>query len=122
MAVGAAHVALSAIPHGGWSCPLMSATGLPCPGCGLGRATAALLRGDVGEALHLHAFAPVAVIGLALLGVAAIAPPLRTRLAAPVERLEAATGISVLLGVALVVYWLGRLAWKGTELSSLLAV
>lgn len=35
-------------------CPLASSFGIPCPGCGLTRATLALLRGDVRAALHLH--------------------------------------------------------------------
>jgi hypothetical protein len=35
-------------------CPMASVLGLPCPGCGLTRATFALVRGDLREALHLH--------------------------------------------------------------------
>ena len=35
-------------------CPLASTSGIPCPGCGLTRATLALFRGDVRTALHLH--------------------------------------------------------------------
>ena len=35
-------------------CPMASVLGLPCPGCGLTRATIALARGDLREALHLH--------------------------------------------------------------------
>ena len=35
-------------------CPLASAFGIPCPGCGLTRATLALLHGDVRAALHFH--------------------------------------------------------------------
>lgn len=35
-------------------CPMASSFGVPCPGCGLTRATLALLRGDVHGALHFH--------------------------------------------------------------------
>ena len=36
----------------GTSCLLASTTGLPCPGCGITRATLALLRGDFAESLR----------------------------------------------------------------------
>jgi hypothetical protein len=35
-------------------CPTAGSLGIPCPGCGLTRATLALLHGDVHAALHLH--------------------------------------------------------------------
>jgi len=35
-------------------CPLASTFGIPCPGCGLTRATLALLRGDIHAALRFH--------------------------------------------------------------------
>jgi hypothetical protein len=35
-------------------CPVAGTFGIPCPGCGLTRATLALLRGDVHAALHFH--------------------------------------------------------------------
>jgi hypothetical protein len=35
-------------------CPARFAFGIPCPGCGLTRATLALLHGDLAEAHHLH--------------------------------------------------------------------
>ena len=35
-------------------CVLRLFTGLPCPGCGLTRASAALLRGDLSASLHYH--------------------------------------------------------------------
>ena len=35
-------------------CPLAGSMGVPCPGCGLTRATLALLHGDVRAALHFH--------------------------------------------------------------------
>lgn len=35
-------------------CPMAASLGVPCPGCGLTRATLALLRGDIRAALHFH--------------------------------------------------------------------
>ena len=38
----------------GWNCPIKYLTGVPCPGCGLSRALAALLRLDFRTALRVH--------------------------------------------------------------------
>ena len=35
-------------------CPMASVLGIPCPGCGLTRATLALARGDLRQAFALH--------------------------------------------------------------------
>ncbi len=35
-------------------CPMAGVLGVPCPGCGLTRATLALLHGDFATALHFH--------------------------------------------------------------------
>jgi hypothetical protein len=35
-------------------CPTALFLGIPCPGCGLTRATLALLHGDIAAALHFH--------------------------------------------------------------------
>ncbi len=43
-------VLLSQLPF----CPMAGVLGIPCPGCGLTRATLALLHGDVRGAFRLH--------------------------------------------------------------------
>lgn len=47
-------------------CPMAAVLGVPCPGCGLTRATLAALRGDVHAAWHFHplvfAVSPIAVL------------------------------------------------------------
>jgi len=53
MAFGAGAFAL-AVQHDFPLCPLAGSVGIPCPGCGLTRATLALLHGDLRGALHLH--------------------------------------------------------------------
>jgi hypothetical protein len=40
-------------------CPVALLTGRPCPGCGLTRATLALLHGHVREAVGIHPLAPL---------------------------------------------------------------
>jgi hypothetical protein len=50
-------------------CPTATLFGIPCPGCGLTRATLALFRGDVATALHFHPLVFVLtplVVGLTL--------------------------------------------------------
>ena len=42
------------VASGAALCPTALAFGLPCPGCGLTRATLALFRGDLDTALHFH--------------------------------------------------------------------
>jgi len=45
-----AAILLSRLPF----CPMAGVLGIPCPGCGLTRATLALLHGDVRGAFRLH--------------------------------------------------------------------
>jgi len=45
-------------------CPFRLCTGHACPGCGITRATGALLRGDVASSVRFHPFAIVLAIQL----------------------------------------------------------
>lgn len=95
---------------GGWPCPVLSLTGVPCPGCGLTRASAALARGEWGASLAAHAFAPVFVFALGAFAVAALLPERqREKFARLFERAERRTRASAFLAAALVLYWSVRL-------------
>ena len=110
-AAAAAHLAANAVGLPGWVCPWKAATGIPCPGCGLTRATIRLARGEFGEAMHLHPFAPVAMTGIVLILAAAVGPaPLRSRLVQGVARLDPGGLTSKLLLLALLAFWLVKLA------------
>jgi hypothetical protein len=75
----AAFTAFSAVmPPDGFAgvdlCPFHLLTGLPCPGCGVTRSASNLLRGDVARAINYHAFGPVLLPPIFLLGLLALAP------------------------------------------------
>lgn len=98
--VGAAQIGLVAAGLPGWPCPILAATGVPCPGCGLTHACVALLRGDWRAAL-LHPVAPLVLIGVLLLAGAAILPTDAhaglVRIVARVERATRLTWVVILL-------------------------
>lgn len=91
-------------------CPFALLTRQPCPGCGLTRATLALLGGHVHEAIHLH---PLVFIVTPVIGVAftynALAYVRRGEWFAS-ERLGGRwiTRAWIVLGVAMVTLWLAR--------------
>ncbi|HYE73074.1 MAG TPA: DUF2752 domain-containing protein, partial [Blastocatellia bacterium] len=93
----------------GWQCPMFAATGIPCPGCGLTRATVALLRCEWRTSLTLHAFAPILALTLLLLigGLLPVKP--RQQLIDLVEAFEQKTRLTGIVAVGLILYWLARL-------------
>lgn len=94
----------------GWQCPFFHAVGLPCPGCGMTRATLFLAHGDLRQAVITHAFAPFLLIALAIITFCAASPRAYvTAIANKAESLERYTGITGLLLIGLIVYWLARL-------------
>lgn len=112
LAVGGLQVGLTVLHLPGWPCAFRAATGRPCPGCGLSRALAALVRGDWSAAVHFHVFAPLfAAGGLLLAAAALLSAERRTRLAGLVSDVERATGAGLWLAGAFMVYWLVRLLY-----------
>lgn len=118
--VAGAHTTLTILGLPSWECPVRYGLGIPCPGCGLSRAVAAISHGQMHEAFQLHAFAPVLIIGLLIILTAGILPtPWRDSLAHSMEWLERNTGMVVFILLNLVGYWLIRLLFFTEDLYEL---
>ena len=110
--VGAAglHIALVSLSLPSWQCPFFRLTGIPCPGCGLSRASILLLRGDVAESFRFHAFAPIFLFAIFALFLSVLLPKSIVQPAiARAELAERKTGLTVLILAGLILYWLARL-------------
>lgn len=117
--VAALQVGLAVLGIPGWPCPLYSGLGIPCPGCGLSRATVELLHGHWLAALSGHAFAPLLLGAMGLLAGAAVLPArLCRRLAGAVGSLERRTGFSALALGGLLLYWITRLTFEWETLAA----
>jgi hypothetical protein len=118
----AAQVIVTILHLPGMQCPFIRLTGVPCPGCGLSRACAAMVTGDPAHSLRMHAFALPVLAGVTILLIAAMLPtPLRLKFSNAFARLERTTGITFLLLMGLLVYWLGRLLYAPHAFMSLVA-
>jgi hypothetical protein len=94
----------------GWQCPIYATLGVICPGCGLTTAMTMLLQGHWQPAVQTHAFAPVILIVLMMMLVAMGLPIAYLRkFSGSVERLERKSGITAILLLSMVVYWLLRI-------------
>ncbi|HSS21343.1 MAG TPA: DUF2752 domain-containing protein [Pyrinomonadaceae bacterium] len=104
------HFTLSLLGLPGWQCAFFRLTGVPCPGCGLTRACMLLVKGDVRDAIVLHAFAPIFVLLIAILILATVLPKSLTEpFILKAEILERQTGITIIILTGLILYWLARL-------------
>lgn len=74
LAAWLAQVGMVAQGFSGWPCPLYSMLKLPCPGCGLSRATVSLLEGHLYTATQQHILAPAALAAPLLLLLATLRP------------------------------------------------
>ncbi len=110
-ALAVVQIAATSLGYGFWVCPIKAVTGRPCPGCGMSAAIAALLKGDWNESLNLHAFAPLFLLAAVFVFLVTPLPDrYRHPLIEKVKLFEQRTGLVMILLLALVVYWLVRLA------------
>ena len=107
---GVLHLGLSLAGLPGWSCPILAATGIPCPGCGLTHASMQLMRGDFAGSFQTHAFAPVFLFALLVMGVTLILPEAqRIKVISRISTLEIRNGITAWVLLFLMLYWAIRL-------------
>jgi hypothetical protein len=107
--IAAVHLSLVALGLPSWPCPIRHGLGVPCPSCGLTRAIQALVVGNWQQAIAIHAFAPLAVIAVVLIGYAGVAPAgQRWRIIRYCRQVEQKTGLSILLVTLFLLYWLLR--------------
>ncbi|HBB88870.1 MAG TPA: hypothetical protein DC047_14775 [Blastocatellia bacterium] len=104
------HIALVSLNLPSWECPIFRLTGIPCPGCGLSRATMLLLKGDLAGSFRFHAFAPIFLFAISTLILSVLLPRSILQPAiARAELIERKTGLAALILGGLIIYWLARL-------------
>lgn len=110
-ALGAGLVALRATPAPGLPCPMLVATGIPCPGCGMTRAADALVHGQLGHALTTDPAAVAFLVGMAVVAIAYVV--LRLRPTDGVPRWARGPALPIALGALLVAHWVTTLVTGG---------
>jgi hypothetical protein len=93
-----------------WRCPFLALTGLPCPTCGLTRATRLALHGELGAATRMHPLWFAVVPACAVVGVAEMVSFWREGAWGSVVEHRATRWVGLVLAVALVVVWGARFA------------
>ena len=110
VAFGIAQLLLVFFEFRGWQCPIYETLAVNCPGCGLTTAMTMLVQGQWKLAVQAHAFAPVILIVFMMMTIAIGLPSAYLRkFSFCVERLEQKTGITAILLLSMVIYWLLRI-------------
>lgn len=113
MAMAMVQIALVAAGLPGRPCPILAATGGPCPGCGLTHASVAFLRGDLRTSLTTNPMAPAVLIAVVLVLLSAVLPAARhAGFVGVVARIERATRITWIALAVMLIAWVLRLVWS----------
>ncbi len=109
LGIGLIQLVLVATGMNAWQCPIRSTIGTSCPGCGLTTAMVFLAKGQWTTAVGLHAFAPLFFVVLVVMATAIALPrQYQNKLAAAVTVMERKTGITAIITLSMLVYWLLR--------------
>ena len=115
------HIGLAALSLPFWECPFLKWTGVPCPGCGLTRASMFLLQGEVQASIHYHAFAPFFILLITMLVIGTLLPrAVSGPLIRKAEILERQTGLTIIILGGLILYWLARLLFLNSSFVQLI--
>ncbi len=94
----------------GWQCPIHSTLGITCPGCGLSTAMVLLIEGDWQRAIHTHAFAPVFLFAIILMGIVSILPGnLHRKAVLQIAAIENYIAFAAYILFGIMIYWIFRL-------------
>jgi hypothetical protein len=111
VAVGIAQLVLVGAGLNGWQCPIKTTVGVICPGCGLSTAMTLLVKGYWAEAIRMHVFAPIFLLVLMFIaGVIALPAAYLKSISAAVAQLERKTGLTAIITLGMVLYWLLRVS------------
>jgi len=91
-----------------WRCPLRALAGIPCPTCGMTRATSLVLRGDFAGATALHPLVWLVVPVIAAFVLVEAAGYARTRTWATYRRVPGMRAVMLATAAALFVVWVAR--------------
>ncbi|BAU11575.1 hypothetical protein LEP3755_20740 [Leptolyngbya sp. NIES-3755] len=117
VAAAIVHFGLILLGLPSWQCPIREVLRVPCPGCGVSRATIELLQGHFDHAFRIHAFAPIVVlVGGLVLSAIVLPKSRRLKLAGIVDRIEQRTGITIVILISFLIYWLIRLFFFTKEI------
>jgi hypothetical protein len=110
VAFGVAQLLLVSTGLSGWRCPIYETLGVICPGCGMTTAAAMLVNGHWQSAFQTHVFAPV-IVPVLITMLVAIGLPTRylIMLSGRIERLEQKSGMTAILLLSMIGYWLLRI-------------
>ena len=93
----------------GWQCPINRSFGVICPGCGMTTAMKLLVDRQWTAAIETHAFAPLFLVIMTVMAIAVILPTgYLGKLSRGITVVEKSTGISAIILLIMLLYWLLR--------------